>query len=74
MRKFYKIFLNCIPVLVMVAMIPLIMNDYLLALAYLIVILISFFIKIEKNEIKILILGFLLMIFFNKRCISTTHL
>ena len=71
MNKIYKIFLNCIPILAMVAMIPLIKNDYLLALAYLIVILTSFFIKIEKNEIKILVLGFLLMMFFEYAFIFT---
>lgn len=64
MQKIFKIFLNSIPVLVMVGLINLIENDYYLALVYVFVIFISFKIKRQKHELRILFLGFFIMTFF----------
>ena len=71
MNKISKIFINSIPVLILIGLIPLIKNDYLLTTAYLIVIAVSFFIKKEKNEITIFVIGFLLMIIFEYLFVST---
>lgn len=71
MNKISKIFINSIPVLVLIGLIPLIKNDYLLTIAYMIVIAVSFFIKKEKNEITIFIIGFLLMIIFEYLFVRT---
>lgn len=57
MKKLKVIFLNFVPVLVMIGLIPLISNDYLLCTAYVAIILISLAIKYEKKEIYIFILG-----------------
>jgi len=55
----------------MIGLIPLVKNDYLLSLLYIAVILISFKIKYVKNEYKIFIAGFILMIIFEFIFIST---
>ncbi len=55
----------------MTGLIPLISNDIFLMLAYVIIILISFFIYREKNEITIFIFGFLVMIAAETLFVST---
>ena len=55
----------------MIGLIPLVKNEYLLSLLYIAVILISFKIKYVKNEYKIFIAGFILMIIFEFIFIST---
>jgi len=55
----------------MIGLIPLIKNDYLLTLSYIIIILISFKIKYVKNEYEIFIAGFILMSIFEFIFIST---
>lgn len=69
--KIKNIFFEMIPILVMIGLIPLIKNDYLLSLFYIIVILISFKIKYVKNECRIFTAGFVLMIIFEFIFIST---
>jgi len=64
MDKIKKIFLNSIPLLVMVGLIPLISNDFVLMAVFGLVISVSFLVKRQKNEWLIFIAGFLLMIFF----------
>ena len=71
MNKFYKIFLNSLPIIGMVGSVPLIKNDYYLFLAYLLIICISFAVKIEHNEWLVFVFGFFIMIFFEYIFIST---
>jgi hypothetical protein len=71
MDKALKIFLNSVPILVMVGMIPLIGNDYLLGGGFIVVIFISFLIERGARDWIIFITGFFLMIFFEAIFIST---
>lgn len=72
MMKPLKIFFYSLPILVMIGLIPLIGNDYYLTSAYLAIILISLIIiKYSKNDIIVLLFGFVSMIFFEYIFIST---
>ena len=71
MKKAQYIVVNAIPVLVMIALIPIISNDYLLALADVIIILVALKIKYEEKEWTVLLLGFLIMIASESIFIST---
>jgi hypothetical protein len=62
MKKVMNIFLNIIPIIVMIGLIPVIQNDYLLTVIYIGIIIISFFIKKEKGDIVIFFFGFFVMI------------
>jgi len=70
-QKLIYIILISIPIIIMILLIPLIKNDYILSLLYIIIISISLFIKYEKNEYLIFIVGFILMIIFESIFIST---
>lgn len=59
-----NIFLEAIPVLIMVGLIPIVSSDYLLSLIYIAIVLISFKIKYIKNEYVVFITGFIAMIIF----------
>ena len=63
-NKILRIFANTIPILIMVGLIPLVENDYLLTLIYIVIIGGSFFIKYQKNEHIVLIAGLILMTLF----------
>jgi hypothetical protein len=71
MSKLFKITLNSLPLLVMVGMIPLIKNDYYLALAFLVIIILSLLAKREKHDGTILLFGFVAMVFFEYLFVST---
>src|SRR5438128_2115051 len=71
MSKIYKIFLNAVPVLAMVVLIPVIQDDYWLALVYIGIIGVSFRMKRERGELKIFVFGFFAMIFFEYIFVST---
>lgn len=71
MEKVKKIFLNSVPILLMVSLIPLITNDFILTLAFLLIIGISFAVKKTRNEWTIFTTGFLLMIIFEYLFVST---
>jgi len=60
--KTLNIFKESIPVLLMIALIPVIKDDYILTILYILIIAISLFIKKEKNDIIFLIFGFCVMI------------
>ena len=62
MNKPIKIFLNALPVLVMIGLIPLVKNDYWLSGIYVIIIIASLLIKKTKNDIVVLVFGFVIMI------------
>lgn len=61
MNKFYKILLNVIPVALMIVLIPIIKNDYILALADLGIIAISLIIRYEKKDFLFIVFGFFIM-------------
>jgi len=64
MNKIIKIIVQAIPVLLMIALIPLIKNDYLLSLVFIIIIVVSFLIRHEKRDYLFLIFGFIVMTIF----------
>jgi|SRR3989338_4779465 len=70
-NKIKKIFFEGIPILIMIALIPIIKNDYLLTLFYIIIILIDFKVKYTKSEWAVFVGGFILMIIFEWIFIST---
>ena len=71
MKKFKQIFINCIPPLLMVILIPWIINDYILAAIYIFIILISLIIKKTKNDLLVFTFGFFIMIISEYLFIST---
>lgn len=56
-KVIYKIFLNAVPVILMIGLIPFIQNDSLLTLVYIIVIVASFLVKYEKRDYLFLLFG-----------------
>jgi hypothetical protein len=71
MHKIWLIFLNAVPILLMIGLIPLVANDYLLALLDVIIIIGALAIKQEKYELLIFAFGFLVMILFEYLFVST---
>ncbi len=55
----------------MVALIPIIENDYNLSALYVLIILVSFYIKKEKNDLVVFVFGFFIMTFFEHFFVST---
>lgn len=70
-NKIVNLVLNIIPILVMIGLIPIILDDYLLTVVYIGIILISFFVKKEKGDIFIFLFGFCAMILSEMVFIST---
>ncbi len=62
--KVQKIFLNAVPIILMIALIPLIKNDYFLGLVYLPIIVVFLLIKYEEKDLLVLIFGIVIMVFF----------
>ncbi|MDO8521678.1 MAG: hypothetical protein Q7S08_00110 [bacterium] len=56
-RVFYNVFLNVIPIVLMIGLIPLVENDFLLTGIYAGIIVVSFFIRYGKNDIIFLVFG-----------------
>ena len=63
-NKAVKIALEIFPIVLMIAFIPFINDDYLLTGIFLLIIIISLTIKRESKDILIFIFGFIVMIFF----------
>ena len=61
-KKIFNIILNSIPIFAMIWLITIVRDDYLLTIFYILIILISFFIKKHKGEILIFFFGFFTMI------------
>jgi hypothetical protein len=57
MKKTGYILLNAFPILVMIGLIPLVKNDYLLVIAYLVLIVVSLTIHREPKDLIIFALG-----------------
>ncbi len=77
MGKILHILLNSVPVLVMISLIPIVKDDYMLALFYILIISISLYIKHNRNDRTIFVFGFCVMIiseyFFLKTGVETFH-
>jgi len=71
MKKTIAIFLNALPILVMIGIIPLVSNDYILTLAYVAIVIASLLVKKEKNDLLIFVFGFCMMTVFEYLFIST---
>ena len=69
--KLKQILINIIPVVLMIALIPFVQNDYILALIYIIIGIIAFRIKRNKNDLIIFVFGFFIMIASEYLFIST---
>lgn len=77
MKKTFKILVNAVPVIVMVALIPYVSNDYLLTLIYVAIIIVAFMIRRKRNELTTFVLGFCIMLvseyFFIRTGVETFH-
>jgi hypothetical protein len=72
MQKIIKIFFHTIPVLLMIALIPFVQNDYVLTVYFLIISVVALWIiKSTKNDIIALAVGFCIMFIFEYIFIST---
>ena len=71
MKKISVIFLNAIPVLVMIALIPFVQNDYILTLVYVGIIAASLAVKYTPHDLLILVFGFFIMIASEYLFVST---
>lgn len=69
--KILRIFLNAVPVILMIILIPLIMNDYLLTGIYILIIAVAFLIKYEQKDFLFLFFGFFIMLISEYFFIST---
>jgi hypothetical protein len=70
-NKIQLIILNTIPIFLMIGLIPFVQNDYILTALFIGIILISFFVKMDRKEIVIFFIGFFVMIFSEVMFIST---
>ena len=59
LNKTKLIVFYCIPIILMIGLIPLVKSDYLLTLIYSVCILALLFIKSEKNDLTALVFGFI---------------
>lgn len=71
MRKAWPIFLNALPVLAMIALIPSVADDYVLTLVYAVIILIALAVKRTPHDLTVLLFGFVMMILFEYIFVST---
>ena len=71
MKKVASIFVNALPILLMVALIPFVTNDYFLALIYALIIFVSLAAKKTRNDFLVLVFGFFIMIVFEYLFVST---
>jgi len=63
-KRIDKIALQIIPILIMILLIPFIENDYLLSLAFIVIMVLSFSIKRDKQDFIFFIFGLITMIIF----------
>jgi len=71
MQKAKFILLNILPVLLMIALIPLIKDDYALAVAYIVIIVAAFRIKRESKDFLVFSVGLVLLAISESIFIST---
>lgn len=61
MKKIAVIFLNALPILIMIGLIPLVANDYVLASIYIVIIAAALIVKKTPHDPLMLVFGFLTM-------------
>ncbi len=61
MHQLKRIILACIPVLAMIVLIPLVANDYLLSLLYILIIVLAFMLNPRKHDRTAFFMGLTLM-------------
>jgi len=66
-----QIFLNTIPIILMIALIPVFKNDYVLTGIYALIIAVSFAIKYDQKDYLFFIFGFIIMIISEYFFVST---
>ncbi len=66
-----KLFLQAVPIIVMIGLIPLVQNDILLAGVYALIIAASFVMKYEKNDVIFLVFGFFTLLISEYFFVST---
>ncbi len=69
--KTLKMALNAVPVALMIALIPVLRNDYTLTAAYVVVISASFLARYEKKDALFFAFGFVIMIIAEYSFVST---
>ena len=69
--KISKIFLNTIPIILMIVLIPVFKNDYVLTGIHALIIAASFTIKYEQKDYLFFIFGFIIMIISEFFFVST---
>ncbi len=69
--KILQIFLNTIPIILMIAIIPVFKNDYILTGIYALIIAVSFAINYQQKDYLFFIFGFLIMIISEYFFVST---
>ena len=62
-KKITNLILNILPISIMIWLIPIVKDDYLLTLFYVVIILVSLFIKKYNKDATVFILGFFVMLF-----------
>ncbi|MHB8651786.1 MAG: hypothetical protein ACYC8S_01490 [Minisyncoccota bacterium] len=71
MKKFTEIFYNAIPILGMIGLVPIVTNDYLLAVISIAIIIVAFLVKRVRYDLVIFAVGFFTMILAEWLFIST---
>lgn len=71
MQKIMGIFLNTIPILIMIGLIPLVSDDYILAALYIGIIFVSLVIKCSKHDVLLFFIGVIFMTISEYLFIST---
>lgn len=71
MQRILAIFLNAVPILIMIGLTPFIANDYVLTLVYIGIIAAALAIKYSPNDLLILVFGFFIMIASEYLFVST---
>lgn len=61
MKKSIEIILQASPVILMVLLIPLLQNDYYLASVYILIIVVSFLVQRQRNDVTIFFFGLVVM-------------
>jgi hypothetical protein len=70
-EKIIMLFMNSIPVLLMIALIPFVKNDYFLAGVYVLITAFSLLIKYEEKDWLVYAFGFIIMIIAEYLFVST---
>ena len=70
MNRILKILIEASPIIIMIALIPFVKNDYLLTGVYAIIITLLFIFRYEKKDYFFLIFGFIMMLVFESFFVS----